>query len=311
MRAMRKPSVLVVGDAMLDRCWDGAVHRLSPEAAVPVLRVTRRDERAGGAANVALNLAALGVSVTLLALVGEDAAGASLGGLLAEAGVAWLPVSDPAYATTEKIRCVSGRQPMLRADLEMTPPPAMRAALAERFAQALPAHDMLLLSDYGKGALDDCAPLVAAAREAGRPVLVDPKGQDWSRYAGATLLKPNRAELLAVLGEGEGAIDRDPRVDALRRRLGVRHVVVTRDADGMTLFDDAGVAHEPARVREALDVGGAGDTAMAALAWRLAEGDDCAAALRWASVAAGLAVQQFGTAVVGREAVVAAMSASG
>ena len=199
--AVNPARILVVGDAMLDRYWDGVVDRVSPEAPVPVLRVTRRYERPGGAANVAANLAALGAAVSLIALVGEDAAGARLESLMDAAGVAFDRVADAGYATIEKIRCVARHHQMLRADFEAAPPPTLRMRLAERFARALPVHDLVVLSDYAKGALADCGPLVAAARAAGKPVLVDPKGRDWARYAGATLLKPNLAALDGVLGE--------------------------------------------------------------------------------------------------------------
>ncbi len=295
---------------MLDRYWDGSVDRISPEAPVPVLRVTRRYERPGGAANVAANLAALGAAVSLIALVGDDADGQRLGALMDDAGVAFDCVVDPEWSTISKIRCVARHHQMLRADFETPPPPAMRARLAERFARALPVHDMVLLSDYAKGALSDCQPLIATARAAGKPVLVDPKGADWTRYAGATLLKPNLAALDAQLGDVADEAARARLVDALRSRLDCRHLLLTRGEEGMTLFDDAGVTHQRAHVREVHDVTGAGDTVLATLAWRLTEGDDALQAMRWANVAAGLAVQAFGTAVLSRDALIDAWEAS-
>ena len=295
---------------MLDRYWDGSVDRISPEAPVPVLRVTRRYERPGGAANVAANLAALGAAVSLIALVGDDADGHRLGALMDDAGVAFDRVVDPEWSTVAKIRCVARHHQMLRADFETPPPAAMRARLAERFARALPVHDMVLLSDYAKGALSDCQSLIAAARAAGKPVLVDPKGADWTRYAGATLLKPNLAALDAQLGDVADEPTRARLVDALRARLDCRHLLLTRGEDGMTLFDDAGVTHQRAHVREVHDVTGAGDTVLATLAWRLSEGDDALQAMRWANVAAGLAVQAFGTAVLSRDALIDAWEAS-
>ncbi len=306
---MNPPRILVVGDAMLDRYWDGSVDRISPEAPVPVLRVTRRYERAGGAANVAANLAVLGAAVSLVALVGDDGDGARLGALMDGAGVAFDRVADPDWPTIVKIRCVARHQQMLRADFEQPPPPTMRARLAERFARALPVHDMLVLSDYAKGALSACGPLVAAARAAGKPVLVDPRGPDWSRYAGATLLKPNLADLDGVLGPIEDERERERRVHELRARFGWPQLLLTRGEDGMTLFDDAGATHERAHVREVHDVTGAGDTVLATMAWRLAAGDDAVSAMRWASVAAGLAVQTFGTAVLSRDTLVDAFDA--
>ena len=294
---------------MLDRYWEGEVDRLAPEAPVPVLRVTRRFERAGGAANVAANLAALGAAVSLVALVGDDAEGERLAARMDAAGVAFDRVVYPEWSTIVKIRCLTPARPLLRADFETPPPADMRRRLAERVARALPLHDTLVLSDYAKGALDDCAPLVRAAVDGGKPVLVDPKGGDWSKYAGATLLKPDRAALQAVLGEENL---QEARVTALRRLHGWRQLLVTQGALGMTLFDDAGVAHEPARVRDAdqvRDVTGAGDTVLAVLAWRLSEGDAVAQAMRWASIAAGLAVGTVGNAVLEREALIEAWEA--
>jgi D-glycero-beta-D-manno-heptose-7-phosphate kinase len=171
-------------------------------------------------------------------------------------------------------------------------------------------HDMVLLSDYAKGALSDCQPLIAAARAAGKPLLVDPKGADWTRYAGATLLKPNLAALDAQLGDVADEAARARLVDALRARLDCRHLLLTRGDGGMTLFDDAGVTHQRAHVREVHDVTGAGDTVLATLAWRLAEGDDVQQAMRWANVGAGLAVQAFGTSVLSRDALIDAWEAS-
>lgn len=309
---MDLPRILVVGDAMLDRHWEGDVDRMAPEAPVPVLRVTRRFERAGGAANVGANLAALGAAVSLVALVGDDPEGERLAARMDAAGVAFDRVVDPAWSTIVKVRCASQSGPLLRADFETPPPPAMRRRLAERFARALPVHDVVVLSDYAKGALDDCAPLVRAAVAAGKPVLVDPKGPDWSRYAGATLVKPDRAALEAVVGCDVDAGDFAERAQALRRLHGWRHLLATQAERGMALFDEAGVTREPARVRDApavRDVTGAGDTVLAVLAWRLAEGDAIVPAMRWASIAAGLAVRAVGNVVLRREALIDAWEA--
>lgn len=294
---------------MLDRYWDGVVDRISPEAPVPVLRVTRRYDRPGGAANVAANLAALGAAVSLIALVGDDDAGSRLGSLMDAAGVGFDRVIDPEYATVEKIRCVARHHQMLRADFEMPPPAAMRTRLAERFMRALPVHDLVVLSDYAKGALAGCGALIQAARTAGKQVLVDPKGRDWARYAGATLVKPNLATLDDVLGAVADEAERARLVTGLRERFDLRHLLVTRGEGGMTLFDDGGVTHERAHKREVHDVTGAGDTVLATLAWRMAEGDDAVQAMRWANVAAGLAVQTFGTAVLTRDELIDAFDA--
>lgn len=300
--------ILVVGDAMLDRYWDGSVDRISPEAPVPVLRVTQRYDRAGGAANVALNLAALGAPVTLLTLAGRDEAGDALQAILHQAGVRLERVAAPGYQTIQKIRCVARRHQMLRADFEGAPVPGMLEMLASHYQSLLPDHGLVVLSDYAKGALDRCEGLIDAARAAARPVLVDPKGLDWARYAGATLVKPNLGEFKAVAGPwaDEAAFQRQ--AVALRKRLGWTYLLVTQGEAGMTMFNGRGMVHEPARVREVFDVSGAGDTVLATLAWRMAEGDDGFEAMRWANRAAGIVVGKFGTSTVGRDELLAAMA---
>jgi rfaE bifunctional protein kinase chain/domain len=302
-----EPRILIVGDAMLDHYWDGAVDRISPEAPVPVLRITDKRSVPGGAANVALNLAALGSQVTLLALVGRDEAADQLETMLGERQVYLERVADPSYTTTQKIRCVSRRQQLLRADLESPqPPPTMLTTLAQRFAALLPGADLLVLSDYAKGALRECQPFVRAARERGVPVLVDPKGADCARYAGATLLKPNLAEFRRWAGNFDEEDDPDDQrfcrlAARLRQQLRVEHLLVTRGERGMSLFSTGRVRHQrPEQPREVYDVSGAGDTVLATLAHMIARGAAVDEAMRWASAAAGIVVGKFGTSVVSR-----------
>lgn len=290
--------ILVVGDAMLDHYWDGAVERISPEAPVPVLSVANRRSVPGGAANVAANLAALGAQVTLLALVGRDEAADHLEAMLEAQGVYLERVADPAYSTTQKIRCVSRRQQLLRADFEMTPPPSMLTLLARRYAALLPGHDVVVLSDYDKGALQECQPLVRGARELGKPVLVDPKGRDYTRYAGATLIKPNLSEFKSCAGEFSDEAQFCRRGSLLRKKLRADHLLVTRGEQGMSLFDEQAVHHQPARVREVYDVSGAGDTVLATMAYMMAQGQPVVQAMKWASAAAGIVVGKFGTSLV-------------
>lgn len=303
--------ILVVGDAMLDRYWDGSVDRISPEAPVPVLRVTRRYDRAGGAANVALNLAALGAPVTLLALAGQDEAGDALERILREAGVRLERIGHEAYPTIQKIRCVARQHQMLRADFESEPLPGMLDALARRYSELLGDHGLVVLSDYAKGALAHCEGLIDAARAAGKPLLVDPKGLDWARYAGATLVKPNLKEFKAVAGPWADDAAFHRQAVALRKRLGWTYLLVTQGEAGMTMFNGRGMVHEPARVREVFDVSGAGDTVLATLAWRMAQGDDAFEAMRWANRAAGIVVGKFGTSTIGRDELFAAMAEAG
>lgn len=297
--------ILVVGDVMLDRYWFGAVERISPEAPVPVVKVERTEERPGGAANVARNCAALGARVTLLSVVGADEAGQTLSRLLAAEGIAASLHEDAELSTTIKLRVVGRQQQLLRIDFEENPHhEVLRAKLAE-YERQLPECNAVILSDYGKGGLAHIGEMIRLARAAGRPVLVDPKGEDYARYAGATLLTPNRAELRQVVGRWKDEADLQARAEKLRRELGLAALLVTRSEEGMTLFRDAGGAaaalHEPAQAREVYDVSGAGDTVIATLAVMLAAGCDLLAAMRLANRAAGIVVGKLGTAVVTRE----------
>jgi rfaE bifunctional protein kinase chain/domain len=292
--------ILVVGDVMLDHYWDGAVDRISPEAPVPVLRVTGERFAAGGAANVAVNLAALGAEVTLLAPLGCDDAAAELARLVTQQGVAMECVADDGYRTTRKVRFVSRRQQLLRADIEQEPPPSLITLLMQRFEAVLPQYDMLLLSDYAKGALQECRPFVRLARERGMPVLVDPKGANWQRYAGATVLKPNLIELQRCCGAFSGEQAMCNKAIQLRKRLQVDHLLVTRGDEGMSLFSSERVRHLPARVREVYDVSGAGDTVLATLAFKMVQGSNVEEAMSWAAAAAGVVVGKFGTSTLSR-----------
>lgn len=301
--------MLVAGDSMLDRYWDGAVDRISPEAPVPVLRLGHEWQRAGGAANVAANLSALGCATTLVTLLGDDAAGASLAALVAEAGVTLVAVTS-AHPTTQKIRAVCRRQQLLRVDIEEAATPADARALADRVAALAAGERWLLLSDYAKGALADSAGLVRRAVAAGCRVLVDPKGEDFARYRGAWLVKPNQAEAERVVGRAASEAEFDVRMDALRHAIDAEHLLVTRGERGMVLYS---AARAPWKVsghaREVYDVSGAGDTAFAALAAALAAGDTLHDAVAAANRAAGLVVGKFGTATVSRAELAAGLPA--
>ena len=292
---------------MLDHYWDGAVERISPEAPVPVLRVTGERFAVGGAGNVAVNLAALGAQVTLLAPLGRDEAAGRLQCLLGQRAVDLEAVAHADYRTTRKIRFVSRRQQLLRADVEEALPPPLLTLLMRRFAELLPAHDMVLMSDYAKGALQECRPLVRLACEQGVPVLVDPKGEHWERYAGATVLKPNLTELQRCCGAFTGEQALCLKADALRKRLRVAHMLVTRGEEGMSLFSAEPVRHLPATVREVYDVSGAGDTVLATLAFKMVQGSSVHEAMRWACAAAGVVVGKFGTSSLSRNELEEAM----
>jgi D-glycero-beta-D-manno-heptose-7-phosphate kinase len=288
--------ILVVGDVMLDRYWFGDVTRISPEAPVPVVKVQRSEERPGGAANVARNIAALGAHVALLSVVGADEAGRSLAKLLADSSIDASLLEDAQLNTTVKLRVLGRQQQLLRIDFENSPTHEVLDAKLAEFRQRLHACDVVILSDYGKGGLAHIAEMIRLAREHGKPVLVDPKGDDYARYAGANIITPNRAELREVVGRWTNEDDLAARVANLRHSLGLGALLLTRSEEGMSLFAEEGVVHEPALAREVFDVSGAGDTVIATLAVMLASGLSMADAMRWANRAAGVVVGKLGTA---------------
>ncbi len=289
--------VLVVGDVMLDEYWRGEVERISPEAPVPVVHVGSRSARPGGAGNVAMNLAALGVQVTLFGVTGRDAAAEQLRETLAQAGISarlWALADRP---TITKLRVLGPHQQLLRLDAETVAPVAV-PDLATAFEAALAETDIVVLSDYGKGLLAAPAPLIAAARARGLRVLVDPKGADYGRYAGASAITPNRAEFERIVGPCGDLPALEAQGQALCRQLGLERLLVTRSEAGMTLLGSDSVRHLPARAREVFDVTGAGDTVIAWLAGALAAGLDWPAAAWLANAAAGVAVGHSGAVAV-------------
>jgi rfaE bifunctional protein kinase chain/domain len=292
--------VLVVGDAMLDRYWFGSVDRISPEAPVPVVRVTREEERLGGAANVALNVKTLGAQCTLLTVVGDDEPARKLRQLLEEQGVATVLGSDPKLYTIVKLRVIGRSQQLIRVDFENQPEHEVLQQMLADYERVLPDHDAVLFSDYGKGGLTHIPRMIELARAAGKPVLVDPKGSDYSRYKGATTLTPNRAELAQVVGQWRDEADLQQRAHQLREQLGLTGLVLTRSEDGMSLFEsiDGQPAHfqVPAQAREVFDVTGAGDTVIATLAALLACGLSLRDAVPLANRAGSIVVGKFGTA---------------
>lgn len=299
--------LLVVGDVMLDRYWFGDVSRISPEAPVPVVKVERSEERPGGAANVARNAAALGAKVSLLALVGNDEPGVTLKRLMKEGGIDANLHIDEAVTTTVKLRVIGRQQQLLRIDFETTPShEALRAKLGE-FEQRLPECDAIVFSDYGKGGLTHIAEMIRLARAAGKIVLVDPKGDDYSSYAGATIITPNRSEMREVVGRWKDDNDLECKAEILRSKLALDALLVTRSEEGMSLFHAGGMFHEKAVAREVFDVSGAGDTVIATLAVMLAHGADWATSIHVANVAAGIVVGKLGTAVVTRDELDAAL----
>jgi D-glycero-beta-D-manno-heptose-7-phosphate kinase len=290
--------VLVVGDVMLDRYWFGDVNRISPEAPVPVVHVQRQEDRLGGAANVARNAAALGAQAGLLCVVGHDEPGERIVELLGESGVNAYLERDPALPTTIKLRVLSRQQQLLRVDFENTPAHEVLLSGLARFDALLPSHDVILMSDYAKGGLTHVTQMIAKARAAGKAVLVDPKGDDWERYRGASVITPNRAELREVVGTWKSEEDLLARVTKLRHELQFDALLLTRSEEGMTLFAEDGVLHAPAVAREVYDVSGAGDTVIASIAVALGAGLPLVQGVVIANRAAGIVVGKLGTATV-------------
>jgi D-glycero-beta-D-manno-heptose-7-phosphate kinase len=298
---LARAQVLVVGDPMLDRYWYGAVDRISPEAPVPVVKVTREEERIGAAANVAYNIATLGARASFLGVVGEDEPGRRLEALLRETGIATHLKRDPALRTTVKLRVIGRHQQLLRMDFENEPDHEALASQTEAFGQLVPQHDAVLFSDYGKGGLAHITSMIRAAKSARKAVLVDPKGSDYERYAGATVITPNRLELQQVVGSWRDDDELREKAQKLRESLGLGALLVTLGEDGMTLFDAQGQEHVTAQAREVFDVTGAGDTVIATLAALMAAGMSAREAMPHANKAGGIVVGKFGTATVSYE----------
>ena len=298
---LARARVLVIGDAMLDRYWHGAVDRISPEAPVPVVKVAREEERMGAAANVAYNITTLGAQASFLGVVGDDEPGRRLEVMLKETGIATHLKRDPGLKTTVKLRVIGRQQQLLRMDFESEPDHEALASQTEAFRQLLPQHDAVLFSDYGKGGLAHITAMVEAARAARKAVLVDPKGSDYSRYTGATVITPNRSELQQVIGAWRSDDELRDKAQLLRERLHLEALLVTLGEDGMTLFDAQGRAHVQAQAREVFDVTGAGDTVIATLAALVAAGMSPREAMPLANKAGSIVVGKFGTATVSYE----------
>ena len=295
---LRAARVLVVGDVMLDRYWFGDVERISPEAPVPVVHIRHSEERLGGAANVARNVTAIGATAGLLAAVGDDEPGRAISALISASEIVPHIHVELELTTTVKLRVIGRQQQMLRADFEQSPREEVLLKHLDAFASLMPHYQLVVLSDYGKGGLAHIARLIAMARAAGMPVFVDPKGDDYSGYAGATVLTPNRAELREVVGRWRDEADLESRAQELRLGLGLEALLLTRSEDGMTLFTDQGAWSVPAEAREVYDVSGAGDTVIAVAAAMAASGASLRDAVIAANRAGGIAVSKFGSATV-------------
>lgn len=298
---MARSRVLVVGDVMLDRYWYGAVDRISPEAPVPVVRITREEERNGGAANVAYNVVTLGAQASLLTVVGDDEASHKLEALVANTGIRTHFGRHEDLKTTVKLRVIGRQQQLIRLDFENTPNHELLASQTATFESLLPQHEAVLFSDYGKGGLAHVSDMIDRAKALGKPILIDPKGSDYSRYQNASAITPNRAELQQVVGSWSNEDELRTKVRNLREKLNLEAVLLTRSEEGMTLFDAQGELHVSAQAREVFDVTGAGDTVIATMAALVGAGLSLRDAMPLANRAGGLVVGKFGTATVSYE----------
>lgn len=296
--ALAASKVLVVGDVMLDRYFQGDVARISPEAPVPILQVMEEENRLGGAANVAMNIKSLGGQVRVQSVVGTDSVADDLCRLFEKAEIPTCLVRDPGLRTTLKLRLVARSQQMLRADFEDHPGDQALANFLQNYVNDFENYNAVLFSDYAKGALTDVAQMIRLAKSKGLKVLVDPKGNDFSKYRGADIITPNRAELLNVIGPCKDEDQLRLKVNQLCASLGIESLVLTRAHEGMTLFEQTRAVHIPAQQVEIADVTGAGDTVIAVLAMLAAADWPLEQALLWANRAGGLVVSKFGTATL-------------
>ena len=299
--SLERARILIVGDIMLDRYWFGEVNRISPEAPVPVVRVERSEERLGGAANVARNAATLGATTGLLGVIGDDEAGRAVETLLQELSVSSYMARDQAISTIIKLRVIGRQQQLVRVDFEDAPTDTVLRDKLTQFNALVDNYDVIIFSDYAKGSLVNVADMIAVAKNLGKRILVDPKGDDLSRYAGASILTPNRSELIRIVGQWKTEEELTSKAQNLRKSLALDALLLTRSEEGMTLYQEDQVVNFPAVAREVFDVSGAGDTVIATLAVMLGNGVALPEAVSIANQAGGIVVGKLGTATVTRE----------
>ena len=300
--SFEKARVLVVGDLMLDRYWHGGTSRISPEAPVPVVHVNQNEERAGGACNVALNISTLGAQCTVMGLCGDDEAANVLEKMLKDIGVNPQFVRMPENATVTKLRVMSRHQQLMRLDFEDGFIGQDLSGLEQAFAAQLDDHNLVVCSDYGKGSLRQVSRLIELCNQKNIPVLVDPKGSDFEKYSGASLITPNLSEFEAVVGTCESEDDLVEKANALSEQFNIEALLVTRSEHGMSLMQqDYDPVHLPTHAREVFDVTGAGDTVISTLAAALGAGVTLERAMVLSNLAAGVVVAKSGTASVSLE----------
>lgn len=301
LEEIRNKKILVVGDLMLDRYWFGEVNRISPEAPVPIVRVVKKEDRLGGAGNVARNVVSLGAMATLLGVIGVDEGGERLLRIAEDMGINAVLSMDQQISTTLKMRILGRKQQMLRVDFEHPPTEHSLKNMHNNLLDLIPEHDILVLSDYAKGVLKDVDSIIALAKKHKVPVLVDPKGNDYLPYRHASLLTPNQLEMSQAVGSWKTEAELVKKAQTLREKLCLDALLVTRSEKGMTLFADDGVHHVNAEAKEVFDVSGAGDTVLATMAVTRAAGMEWSESIKWANKAGGIVVGKLGTSIVSAE----------
>jgi len=297
---LNNAKVLVVGDVMLDRYWFGQVNRISPEAPVPIARITQTENRPGGAANVARNIATLGGDVTLLSVIGNDEPGTILSKLLDEDKVKHHLMVDPSISTIVKLRILAQHQQLIRVDFEDKPTHEVLQSTLDKFKEIYHEYSVIIFSDYGKGGLNHVSQMIQIAKKLGKTTLVDPKGTDYSKYLGATIITPNRKELADATG-GEMWNNENElisRAHNIIKLAQLRYLLVTRSEEGMSLFDSDTIYNYPTMAQEVFDVSGAGDTVIATLGLCLANDYDINVSVILANLAASVVVAKVGTATL-------------
>lgn len=299
---LSKSKILVVGDVMLDRYWRGEVERISPEAPVPIAKITQTQDSAGGAANVARNIAVLGGDVTLLSVIGDDEAGDTLATILEDDNVQTIFKRTSLIKTIIKLRVTAKTQQLIRLDFEEMPSSQLLEELIKDYQAIVADYDLIILSDYAKGVLTNVSRFIELANMYNKITLVDPKGKDYKKYCAATLITPNQYELIEAYGHWEDEQELSAIVFQVRQELQLQHLLLTRSEEGMSLYTAGNtVFHYPTIAQEVFDVSGAGDTVIATLGLMLANQIDIQNAVCAANVAAGIVVSKLGTATVTRD----------
>lgn len=294
---MRK-KVLIVGDIIVDKYWSGDSHRISPEAPVPIVKISSVEDRLGGAANVANNIAHLRGDCLIIGIVGDDPDGRNVMNLFEKNSILSSLVVSADSPTITKLRISSRNQQMIRCDFEETPSVSDINRITSLFADNIDSCDLVILSDYGKGALHNVDELIKIALDKGKEIFIDPKGEDYFKYRGATAITPNKSELRAIVGNWNSEDELIEKAQSLRKELNIKYLLLTRSEEGMTIFSDNGEINISAQAKEVFDVSGAGDTAIAVLGMAYLNETSFESAVRLANKAAGIVVGKFGTSVI-------------